>query len=122
MIRIKILLKMSQSLKKKKKKKEIRSQGPFPFFNNKMEHPRVKCSLLFLIVLVASKLPPKQNYSAARNLCDKSQTQHKINLILVTYQFKKNDKYSNWIYANTSQRPIFKEIGLILKKTRSGNG
>ena len=54
MIRIKILLKMSQPLKKK----EIRSQGPFPFFNNKMEHPHVKCSLLFLIVLVASKLAP----------------------------------------------------------------
>ena len=75
---------MSESFKKKK---EIRSQGPFPFFNNKMEHPHVKCCLLFLIVLVTSKLPPEQNYSAARNLCDKSQTQHKINLILVTYQF-----------------------------------
>ena len=53
MIRIKIFLKMSESLKKK----GIRSQGPFPFFNNKMEHPHVKCSLLFLIVLVTSKLP-----------------------------------------------------------------
>ena len=54
MIRIKIFLKMSESLKKK----GIRSQGPFPFFNNKMEHPHVKCSLLFLIVLVTSKLAP----------------------------------------------------------------
>ena len=79
-----------------KKKKGIRSQGPFPFFN-KMEHSLVKCSLLLLIVLVTSKLPPEQNYSAARNLCDKWQRQHKINLILVTYQLKKNDKYSNWI-------------------------
>ena len=46
---------MSESLKK------IiisRSQGPFPFFNNKMEHPQVKCSLLLLIVLVTSKLVP----------------------------------------------------------------
>ena len=41
-----------------KKKKGIRSQGLFPFFNNKMEHPHVKCSLLFLIVLVTSKLAP----------------------------------------------------------------
>ena len=45
---------MSESLKKR----GIRSQGPFPFFNNKMEHPHVKCSLLFLIVLVTSKLAP----------------------------------------------------------------
>ena len=54
MIRIKIFKKMSESLKKK----GIRSQGPFPFFNNEMEHPHVKCSLLFLIVLVTSKLAP----------------------------------------------------------------
>ena len=54
MIRMKILKNMSESLKKK----GIRSQGPFPFFNNKMEHPHVKCSLLFLIVLVTSKLAP----------------------------------------------------------------
>ena len=55
MVRIKILKNMSESLKK------IiisRSQGPFPFFNNKMEHPQVKCSLLLLIVLVTSKLVP----------------------------------------------------------------
>ena len=45
---------MSESLKKR----GIRSQGPFPFFNNKMEHPHVKGSLLFHIVLVASKLGP----------------------------------------------------------------
>ena len=55
MIRIKILLKNVRIIKKKK---GIRSQGPFPFFNNKMEHPHVKCSLLFLIVLVTSKLAP----------------------------------------------------------------
>ena len=36
---------MSESLKKK----GIRSQGPFPCFNNKMEHPNVKYSLLFFI-------------------------------------------------------------------------
>ena len=54
MIRIKIFLKMSESLKKK----GIRSQGPFPCFNNKMEHPNVKYSLLFFIVLVTSKLAP----------------------------------------------------------------
>ena len=44
---------MSESLKKKK---GIRFQGPFPFFKNKMEHLRVKCSLLFLIFLVTFKL------------------------------------------------------------------
>ena len=38
MIRIQIFKKMSESLKKK----GIRSQGPFPFLNNKMEHPRIK--------------------------------------------------------------------------------
>ena len=41
-----------------KKKKGIRSQGPFPFFNSKMEHPHVQCSVLFIIVLVTSKLAP----------------------------------------------------------------
>ena len=56
MISIKILKKMSESLKKKKKR--IQSQGPFTFSNNKTEHPHVKCSLFFLIVLVTSKLPP----------------------------------------------------------------
>ena len=84
MVRIKILLKHVRIIKKKKKKTPV--SGPFSLFN-KVEHPRVKCVLLLLIVLVTSKLPPKQNYSAARNLCDKSQTQHKINLIVVTYQF-----------------------------------
>ena len=41
-------------------KKGNRSQGPFPFFffYNKLKHPHVKCSLLFLIVLVTSKLGP----------------------------------------------------------------
>ena len=68
---------MSESLEKKNP-----VSGP-----SGREHPHVKYSLLLLIVLVTSKLPPEQNYSAARNLCDKSQTQHKINLILVTYQF-----------------------------------
>ena len=58
---------MSESLKKKK---IIRSQGPFPFFNNKMEHPHVKYSLLLLIVLVTSKLAPTK-LLAARNLYDK---------------------------------------------------
>ena len=43
---------MSESLKKR----GIRSQGPFPFFNNKMEHPHVKYSLLFLVVLGTFKL------------------------------------------------------------------
>ena len=33
---------MSESLKKK----GIRSQGPFPFFNNKMEHPSCKMKLI----------------------------------------------------------------------------
>ena len=54
MIRIKIFLKMSESLGKK----GIQSQSPFPCFNNKMEHPHVKYNLLFLIVLVTSKLAP----------------------------------------------------------------
>ena len=38
MIRIKIFLKNVRIIKKK----GIRSQGPFPFFNNKMEHPRIE--------------------------------------------------------------------------------
>ena len=53
-VRIKIFFKMSESLKKK----GIWSQGPSPCFNTKMEHPHVKCSLLFLIVLATSKLAP----------------------------------------------------------------
>ena len=56
MIRIKLLIKMSESFKKKKWNPV---SGPFSFFfNNKMDHPHVKCSLLFLIVLVISKLAP----------------------------------------------------------------
>ena len=62
MIKMKMLKNMSESLKKK----GIRSQGPFPFFNNKMEHPRVKCSLLLLIVLVTSKLAPKKLLSGQK--------------------------------------------------------
>ena len=54
---------MSESLKKKK---IIRSQGPFPFFNNKMEHPHVKYSLLLLIVLVTSKLAPTKLLSGQK--------------------------------------------------------
>ena len=47
-------------LKKKEtqKKKESGLMALFLFFNNKMEHPHVKCSLLLLIVLVTSKLAP----------------------------------------------------------------
>ena len=73
---------MSESFKKKK----ILSQGPFPFFSNKMEHPHVKCSLFFLIVLVNTKLPTTKLLSRQK-LCEKRQTQRKINLILTTYQF-----------------------------------
>ena len=62
MIRIKILKNMSESLKKK----GIRSQGPFPFFNNKMEHPHVKCSSLLLIVLVTWKLAPTKLFSSQK--------------------------------------------------------
>ena len=62
MVRIKILKNMSESLKKK----GIRSQGPFPFFNNKMEHPHVKCSLLLLTVLVTSKLAPTKLLSGQK--------------------------------------------------------
>ena len=62
MVRIKILKNMSESLKKK----IIWSQGPFPFFNNKMEHPHVKCSLLLLIVLVTSKLVPTKLLSGQK--------------------------------------------------------
>ena len=40
---------MSESLKKKKKESGLRDG---------MEHPQVKYSLLLLIVLVTSKLPP----------------------------------------------------------------
>ena len=52
MIRIKYFKKRPESLEKK----GIRCQGPFAFFNNKMEHPHVKGSLSFIIVLVTSKL------------------------------------------------------------------
>ena len=39
--------------------------------------------------------------------CDKRQTQRKINLILMTYQFlKKMISIQIGFYANTSQRPI----------------
>ena len=48
---------MSELLKKKKRNPV---SGPsFPFFNNKMEHPHVKRSLIFLIVLLTSKLSNK---------------------------------------------------------------
>ena len=54
MIRILTLKRLSESLKKKNKEFGFRSL--FFFFSNKMEHPQVKCSLLFLIVLVTSNL------------------------------------------------------------------
>ena len=54
---------MSKSLENKKKRNPV--SGP-----SGREHPHVKYSLLLLIVLVTSQ-----------------QTQRKINLILVTYQF-----------------------------------
>ena len=57
----------------------------------------------------------QQNYSAAQKLCDKRKAQRKINLILITYQFKKKIvSIQIGFYANTSQKPILKEIGLIL--------
>ena len=64
MIRILILKRLSESLKKK-----IRNlvSGPFFFFfSNKMEHPQIKCSLLFLIVLVTSNLARKKLLSWPR--------------------------------------------------------
>ena len=48
---------MSELLKKKKKNSV---SGPsFRFFNNKMEQPQVKSTLIFLIVLLTSKLSNK---------------------------------------------------------------
>ena len=63
MIRIKLLKKMSESFKKKK---ESGLRALFLFFNNKMEHPHVKCSLLLLIVLVTSKLAPTKLLSGQK--------------------------------------------------------
>ena len=57
---------MSESLKKK----GIRSQGPSPFFNNKMEHLRVKCGLLFFIILVTTKLA-RTKITELPESCDK---------------------------------------------------
>ena len=62
MIRIKLLKKMSESLKKKES--GLRALFLF-FFNKKMEHPHVKCSLLFLIVL-SSKLAPTKLLSCQK--------------------------------------------------------
>ena len=64
MIRIKLLKKMSESFKKQKKESGLRAL--FPFFNNKMEHPHVKGSLLFHIVLVTSKLVPTKLLSCPK--------------------------------------------------------
>ena len=54
-MRIKILLTNVRIIFKKRKL----VSGAFSFFfYNKLKHPRLKCSLLFLIVLVTSKLGP----------------------------------------------------------------
>ena len=88
---------MSESLKKKKKEFGLRAL--FLFFNSKMEHPHVKCSLLLLIVLVTSKLGPTKLFSG--------QIKIKINLIVVTYHFlKKMISIQIGFYANTSQTTI----------------
>ena len=60
MIRIKIFKNMSES------SKESGLGALFLFFNNKMEHPHVKCSLLLLIVLVTSKLAPTKLLSGQK--------------------------------------------------------
>ena len=57
---------MSESLQKK----GIRSQGPSPFFNNKMEHLRVKCGLLFFNILVTTKLA-RTKITELPESCDK---------------------------------------------------
>ena len=46
---------MSESLKKKRNP----ASGLFSFFSKKMEHPNVKCNLLFLTVLVTFKTKQK---------------------------------------------------------------
>ena len=56
-------------LKKKGNAKKKRNPVSWPFsffFNNKMEHPHVKCSLLLLIVLVTSKLAPTKLLSGQK--------------------------------------------------------
>ena len=57
MIRIQILLKNVRIIEKEKKESGLRAL--FFFFNNKMEHPQIKSSLIFLIILVTSKLSHK---------------------------------------------------------------
>ena len=79
MITIKILLKNVRIIFKKGN----RSQGPFPFFfYNKLKHPHVKCSLLFLIVLTC-------NFQASSNkttqLPESYVTSHKHNVILILF-------------------------------------
>ena len=66
---------MSESLKKK----EIRLQGPFPFFNKKMEHPHVKCSLLFLTVLVTFRLSRTKTTQLRES--DAASVKHNVRLI-----------------------------------------
>ena len=86
MIRIKILLKNVRIIFKKRK--SVSRAFSF-FFYNKLKHPHVKCSLLFLIVLVISKLAPTKLLSGQK-------------FIQIGF------------YTNTGQRPILKEIKLIL--------
>ena len=49
-----------------KEKKESGLRALFLFFNNKMEHPHVKYSLLLLIVLVTSKIAPTKLLSGQK--------------------------------------------------------
>ena len=72
MIKIKLLLKNVRIILKKK---ESGLRAPFLFlFNNKMEHPHVKCSLLLLTVLITSKLAPKKLLSNQKFMCQVTNT------------------------------------------------
>ena len=63
-------------------KKEIGLRALFLFFYNKLKHPHVKCSLLFLIVLTC-------NFQASSNkttqLPESYVTSHKHNVILILF-------------------------------------
>ena len=112
MIRIKILLKNVRIIFKKRKS----VSGPFSFFfYNKLKHPHVKCSLLFLIVLVTSKLSPTKLLSYPKVMWQVTNTTLYWSYFNYISVLKKIISIQIGFYENTSQRPILKEIGLILK-------
>ena len=107
---------MSESLKKKK---ESGHRALFLILITKWNTSSCKMKLIISYCSCNFKATSNKISQLPKSYVT-SDKQRKINLILDTYQLKKNDKYSNWILCKYQSKTYFKRNRIDLKQQDQG--